>query len=315
VANGKRAVLEIYLPIAEMTIDATWLIVLGLVTGFLSGLFGVGGAFLLTPMLLFMGVPASVAVASQTVQIVAASVSGLQAQWRRGAIDLRMGGVLIAGGFIGSTLGVQVFAWLKRSDNIDVVVALAYVVLLATMGVIMLVESGRVLLRRQSGEIPQRRLHEHYWIHGLPLKMRFPKSRLYISALVPFVVSVAVGIMSAIMGVGGGFIMIPAMIYLLGMPTIVVVGTSLVQVVFVAANVALLQSWQNHTVDIILAGLLIVGAMAGTPLGSRLASRLAGEQLRGLMALLLVAVALTLLIGLVVTPSNVFSLGDAGRAP
>jgi uncharacterized membrane protein YfcA len=289
--------------------------VLGLVTGFLSGLFGVGGAFLLTPMLLFMGVPASVAVASQTVQIVAASVSGLQAQWRRGAIDLRMGGVLIAGGFIGSTLGVQVFAWLKRSDNIDVVVALAYVVLLATMGVIMLVESGRVLLRRQSGEIPQRRLHEHYWIHGLPLKMRFPKSRLYISALVPFVVSVAVGIMSAIMGVGGGFIMIPAMIYLLGMPTIVVVGTSLVQVVFVAANVALLQSWQNHTVDIILAGLLIVGAMAGTPLGSRLASRLAGEQLRGLMALLLVAVALTLLIGLVVTPSNVFSLGDAGRAP
>lgn len=307
--------LEIYLPIAEMTIDATWLIVLGLVTGFLSGLFGVGGAFLLTPILLFMGVPASVAVASQSVQIVASSVSGLQTQWRRGSLDLRMGGVLIAGGLVGSTLGVQIFAWLKKADSIDVVVALAYVVLLGVMGGMMLVESSRVLLRRQRGEDPHRRLHQHYWVHGWPLKLRFPKSRLYISVLVPFLVSLAVGVVSAIMGVGGGFIMVPLMIYLLGMPTLVVVGTSLIQVVFVAANVTVLQSWQNHSVDIILAGLLILGAMVGAPTGSKLATKLKGEQLRGLMALLLIVVAISLLFGLVLTPVQVYSLGDVGRAP
>ena len=306
--------MQIYLPVAELS--ANWLLLLGLGggVGLLSGLFGVGGGFLMTPLLIFIGVPPAIAVGSEAAQIVGASVSGALAHWRRNNVDLRMGLVLLAGGIVGSTLGVQVFALLRKAGQVELIIALAYVVILGAIGSLMLAESVRAMRRqRLTGTTRRGKLHQHTWLHGLPLKMRFPKSKLYISALLPFVVGAFVGLLAALMGVGGGFIMVPAMIYLLGMPTSVVVGTSLFQIVFVTANVTFLQAWQNQTVDMVLAVLLLVGGVVGAQFGARLGQKLRGEQLRGLMALLVLGVALKLAFDLVATPQDAFSLGG-GRA-
>ncbi|MBM3517998.1 MAG: sulfite exporter TauE/SafE family protein, partial [Alphaproteobacteria bacterium] len=218
--------MQIYLPIAEMSVDVFLLFGMGGAVGFLAGMFGVGGGFLMTPILMFMGVPPAVAVASQSAEIVAASVSGVVAHWRRRNVDFKMGVVLLIGGAAGSTVGTFLFRVLRELGHIDVVIALSYVLFLGTIGMIMAVESARTLLRRGTGP-PLRRPARHRWIHGLPLKLRFHRSRLYISAIPPLAIGLIVGVLAAIMGVGGGFIMIPAMIYLLGMPTAVVVGTSL----------------------------------------------------------------------------------------
>ena len=281
---------------------------LGGAVGMLSGIFGVGGGFLMTPLLIFLGVPPAVAVGTEANQIVASSVSGVMAHMRRGNVDFKMGGVLLAGGLTGSTIGVALFALLRELGQIDVVIKLSFIVFLGIIGSLMLIESIRAIMRSRQPGARRGKLHQHNWLHGLPFKMRFRKSKLYISALLPFGVGALVGVLSAIMGVGGGFIMVPAMIYLLGMPTAVVVGTSLFQIIFVTANVTFLQSVQTQTVDIVLAGLLLLGAVIGAQFGTRIGAMLKGEQLRGLLALMVLMVCAKLVYDVVITPEDIYSL-------
>jgi len=302
--------MNIYLPIAEMSVDVFLILGLGGAIGFLSGLFGVGGGFLITPLLIFIGIPPAVAVASATNQIVAASISGALAHMRRGNIDFKIGLVLTAGGFAGSGVGVVIFTLLHRLGQVELLISLSYVVFLGSIGTLMLVESGRTILRQKAGTATRGKLHRHTWLHGLPLKMRFRRSRLYISALVPISIGFLVGILTAIMGVGGGFIMVPAMIYLLGMPTAVVVGTSLFQIIFITANVTFLQATTNQTVDIVLAFLLLTGAVIGAQFGTKVGGRLRGEQLRGLLALMVLAVCAKVAYDLVSAPADLFSISE-----
>ena len=302
--------MEIYLPIAGQSINVFLLLGLGGMAGLLAGMFGVGGGFLATPMLIFVGIPPAVAVASQANQVIANSVSSLQVQWRRGNVDLRMGLVLLLGGIVGSSAGVVLFTYLKLIGQIDFVIAVLYVVMLSTIGGLMSFESLRTYFRqKRHPEAPRGKLHQHYLVHRLPWKMRFYKSKLYISALLPLGLGFLIGILSALLGVGGGFVLVPAMIYLLGMPTSVVIGTSNFQVLFVAANVTFLQSATNGTVDVVLALLLILGGVVGAPIGSRLAAKLPGAVLRGLMAVLILAVAAELLIELLRAPGSPYSIG------
>lgn len=305
--------MQIYLPIAEMSVNVFVILAVGGGIGFLSGLFGAGGGFLLTPLLIFLGVPPAVAVGTGTNQIVASSVSGALAQWRRGNVDLRMGLILILGGLVGSGLGVMLFHWLRRLGHIDLVISGSYVVLLGGIGGLMVTESVRALLRRRagSGAEPMARRHARGWIDRLPLKVRFRRSQLYISALLPALVGIAVGMISAIMGVGGGFVLVPAMIYLLGMPTAVVMGTSLFQIVFVTANATFLHATINHTVDVVLALVLVLGGAIGAQFGVRVGARLKGEHLRALLGLLVLAVAVKLLVDLLLPPAEPFSLAAA----
>src|ERR1700754_2963490 len=256
--------MEIYLPIAEMSVQ--WIVILsmGLVVGFLSGLFGVGGGFLLTPLLVFYGIPSGVAVATTLSHITASSISGAVAQWKKRAIDFKMAGVMMAGGLIGTAVGVWLFAIMRRAGQMDLVVSLTYVPMLGIIGGIMLRESLRTLRARRSGNAPTR-IHpvNHVWIHGLPLKARFRQSRLYISIIPPAMIGFLVGVMSAIMGVGGGFIIIPAMIYLLRIPTNVVLGTSLTQIIGITAVTTILQATSNTAVDLVLALFLVMGGVIG----------------------------------------------------
>ena len=300
--------MQIYLPVAELSVDVFLLLGMGAGVGVLSGLFGVGGGFLMTPLLIFIGIPPAVAVASEANQLVATSVSGVLAHWRRGGVDFKMGMVLLAGGVLGSGLGVWLFKLLRGLGQIDLAISLCYVVFLGIVGALMMAESLRALLRQRKGVARRGKLHRHTWIHGLPLKMRFQKSRLYISAVMPFLIGLLVGLLAAIMGVGGGFIMVPAMIYLLGMPTAMVAGTSLFQILFVVSTVTLLQSAANQTVDVILALLLLAGSVVGVQVGTRLGARLPSEQFRVLLAGLVLAVCIKLLFDLVTTPDDLFSL-------
>jgi len=299
--------MEIYLPIAEVSLDVFVLLALGGAVGFLSGVFGVGGGFLLTPFLIFIGVPPAVAVASSANQLVGASVSGVLAHWKRGNVDFKMGAILLIGGFLGSLLGVWLFGILRRIGQIELVINLCFVILLGTLGALMLVEGTRTLLRRRRLGVPRRKLHQHTWIHGLPLKMRFRRSKLYISALLPLGLGFLIGILSAIMGIGGGFVMVPAMIYLLGMPTLVVPGTSLFQIIFVAATVTVLQAINNRTVDAVLALVLLIGGVLGAQIGTRMGSRLRGDQLRIMLAVLVLAVAVKLAVDMTATPDQLYS--------
>jgi len=261
----------IYLPIAEISMHIGIIFGLGGGVGFLSGLFGVGGGFLMTPLLIFFGVPPAVAVATEANQIVASSVSGVLAHMRRGNVDFKMGGILLIGGVIGSSLGVMLFKYLRDVGQIDLVIKLSYVVFLGIIGGLMLLESVRSILRSRRPGAPRRKLHQHNWLHGLPLKMRFRRSKLYISAILPLAIGAFVGLLAAIMGVGGGFIMVPAMIYLLGMPT-------------------------------------SVGAVIGAQFGTRAGALLRGEQLRGLLALMVLAVCLKLGFELAIRPDDLFSV-------
>jgi uncharacterized membrane protein YfcA len=301
--------MQIYLPIAEMSLDAFLLLGLGGLIGFLSGLFGVGGGFLMTPALIFIGVPPPVAVGTEANQIVASSVSGVLAHWQRRNVDFKMGAVLLVGGLVGSTFGVWLFAVLRSLGQIDLVIKLSYVTFLGVIGSLMFVESLRAMRRRRTAGSSRVKLHKHTWVHGLPFKMRFRRSKLYISALLPLGVGVVVGVLAAIMGVGGGFIMVPAMIYLLGMPTSVVVGTSLFQIIFVTANVTFLQAYANQTVDVVLALLLLTGAVIGAQIGAKAGAKLHGEQLRILLAVMVLGVCAKLGYDLTVTPADLYSLG------
>ena len=304
--------MQIYLPIAEISVDVFLILGLGGLVGFLSGVFGVGGGFLMTPILIFIGVPPAVAVGTEANQIVAASVSGVLAHWSRGNVDFKMGSVLLLGGLAGSSFGVWLFAVLREVGQIDLVILLSYVTFLGIVGTLMFIESVRSLRRSsRAGTAIRGKLHRHTWVHGLPLKMRFRRSKLYISALLPFGVGFVVGVLAAIMGVGGGFIMVPAMIYLLGMPTAVVVGTSLFQIIFVTANVTFLQAYANQTVDVVLAILLLTGGVIGAQVGARVGIKLRGEQLRVLLALMVLAVCGRIAYDLSVTPEDIYSLGMA----
>jgi hypothetical protein len=305
--------MDVYLPIAEMSVNLFLLLGLGGAVGFLSGVFGVGGGFLMTPLLIFIGIPPAVAVGSEASQILASSSSGAIAHARRGNVDFRMGTVLVAGGLIGSAFGVWLFALLRQMGQIDVVISLAYVVFLGTVGALMLMESAHAWFRVRSRRDTFTRRHRHLWLHGLPLKIRFHRSRLYISALMPLSLGFFVGILASIMGVGGGFLMVPAMIYLIGMPTAVVVGTSLFQISFVTAVITFLHAVNNYTVDVILALALIVGGVIGAQFGTSAGARLRGEQLRILLALIVLAVCGKLGYDLVATPADLYSLGVVGH--
>ena len=300
--------MDIYLPIAEISLNLFVLLTLGGAIGFLSGVFGVGGGFLLTPLLIFIGVPPAVAVASSANQLVGASVSGVLAHYRRGNVDFKMGFVLLFGGLAGSVLGIWVFTLLKHLGQIELTISLCYVLLLGTLGSLMMVESARALLRQRKPGGARRKLHQHNWMHGLPLKTRFRKSKLYISALLPTGLGLVVGILSAILGIGGGFLLVPAMIYMLGMPTAMVPGTSLLQIIFVAANVTFLQAYTNRTVDAVLAIVLLVGGVIGAQVGTRFGTKLRGEQLRFLLAALVLAVGAKLAFDLTVRPSDLYAI-------
>ena len=303
--------MQLYLPIAEVSVNAFLILGLGGIVGFLSGMFGVGGGFLITPLLFFIGVPPAVAVATGANQVVASSVSGVLAQLRRKGVDFHMGTVLLLGGFVGSAIGVWVFAWMQRLGQVDLFVQLSYVVFLGLIGAMMFQESLRSLLRsRQSGGAPIRRAHVHSWVHGLPFKMKFRASGLYISVIPPVIVGALVGFLAAIMGVGGGFIMVPAMIYFLGMPTKVVVGTSLFQIIFVTAFTTVMHAVTSQTVDMVLALLLILGGVVGAQIGTRVGTRLKAEQLRILLSLLVLSVSIKIAIGLLIEPDELYSLAS-----
>jgi uncharacterized membrane protein YfcA len=304
--------MNFYLPIAEMSVNIFIFLGMGAAVGFLSGMFGVGGGFLMTPLLIFSGVPSAVAVGTEAAQIVASSVSGAIAQYRRNNVDVKMGVVLLIGGIIGSVIGVEVVKILRQIGQFDLFVSLVYVFFLGSIGTLMLIESIHAMRKARSGKaVSARRPGQHSWIHGLPLKMRFHRSKLYISAIPPLMIGAFVGFLAAIMGVGGGFIMIPAMIYLLRVPTNIVVGTSLFQIVFVTAATTVLHATQNKTVDIVLAMLLMIGGVVGAQFGTIAGEKLKGEQLRFLLAGLVLLVCLRLLYSLLVRPAELYSLGAA----
>ena len=300
--------MQLYLPIAEMSLNILLVIGLGAAVGFLSGMFGVGGGFLMTPFLIFVGVPPTVAVATGANLITASSVSGAIAYWRRGGVDLKMGAMLTAGGAAGSFLGAWLFAYLQSIGQIELAISLVYVLFLGTIGGLMLYESLSALSRRRSGTAPPRRRRRLGWLHALPWKMRFRKSRLYVSAALPLVVGAVVGALAALLGVGGGFIMIPAMIYLIGMPTAVVVGTSLFQIIFVTAIITVLHSVNTQSVDVLLTLLLLLGAVVGAQAGARTGQKLKGEELRALLALIVLGVCARMGWELVATPADLYSI-------
>ena len=303
--------MQIYLPIAEVSVNAFLILGLGGLVGLLSGMFGVGGGFLITPLLFLVGIPPAVAVATSANQIVASSVSGVLAHVKRRTVDFRMGSVLLVGGLAGSAVGVQVFNLLRSAGQVDLFVRLCYVFLLGSVGLMMLVEGVNALRRTRRGAPPQRRRHN--WVHALPLKLKFRASGLYISVLPPLGVGFLVGLLSAVMGVGGGFIMVPAMIYILGMPTKVVIGTSLFQIVFVTAFVTLLHATTNYTVDILLALMLILGGVVGAQIGTVVGMRLRAEQIRILLALLVLAVTFSIALELLLRPAELYSVGIGGE--
>ncbi len=304
--------MQIYLPIAEVSVNAYLLFGLGGVVGVLSGMFGVGGGFLITPLLFFIGIPPTIAVATGANQVVASSVSGVLAHLKRKTVDFRMGTVLLVGGLIGSGAGIWVFNLLQARGQIDLVVQLSYVIFLGLIGLLMFQESWRALRRSRRNTGPVKR-HQHLWLHNLPIKVKFRASGLYISIIPPLLVGVLVGVLAAIMGVGGGFIMVPAMIYLLGMPTKVVIGTSLFQIIFVTAFTTVMHAYTNQSVDMLLALLLVLGGAFGAQLGTRIGARLKAEHLRILLSLLVLAVCAKLGVDLLIEPAELYSLAVRGQ--
>lgn len=304
--------MQIYLPIAEVSVNIFLLVGLGGIVGLLSGMFGVGGGFLITPLLMLVGVPPGVAVATGANQVVASSVSGVLAHMRRKGVDFRMGTVLLVGGLAGSAGGIWLFNLLTRLGQIDLVIQLSYVAMLGSIGLLMFQESLRAMNRaRRNVVTPHRR--QHSWVQGGPFKIKFRASGLYISIIPPLLVGFGVGVMSAIMGVGGGFVMVPAMIYLLGMPGKVVIGTSLFQICFVSAFTTYMHAVTNESVDMVLAVILILGGVVGAQIGTRLGAKLKAEQMRILLAVLVLIVATKLTLDLILQPSELYSLAWSRR--
>ena len=301
--------LGIYLPIAEISVNIFVLFFMGAAVGFLSGMFGVGGGFLITPLLIFYNIPPAVAVATGANQVIASSFSGALSHFKRGTLDVKLGSLLVVGGLVGAAIGIYVFLLLRQLGQLDLIVSLMYVVFLSTVGGLMLYESIQAMRRARAGQLATlKKPGQHNWVHKLPFKMRFRASKIYVSIIPVLVLGGGIGFLSSIMGVGGGFIMVPAMIYLLKVPTNVVIGTSLYQIVFVTAFTTVMQATTNQSVDIVLAMLLMTGGVIGAQYGTRIGQKLRGEQLRALLALLVLAVGLRLAIELFVTPDDVYSV-------
>ncbi|GGE93299.1 sulfite exporter TauE/SafE family protein [Stappia taiwanensis] len=301
--------MQIYLPIAELPVNMFMLFGMGGAVGFLSGLFGIGGGFLLTPLLIFSGIPPAVSVATVTTQVVASSASGVVAYWRRKMIDFKLAIMLLVGGVIGSALGVWLFDMLRSLGQLDLVISLSYVTFLSTIGGLMLVESLRSMARRRSGAVmPARKPGQHNWVHGLPFKMRFRQSRLYVSVIPIVVLGAIIGFLGAVLGIGGGFMMVPALIYLLRVPTNIVIGTSLLQILVTMAAATFLHSVSTHSVDIVLALTLMVGGVIGAQFGARMGQKLRGDQLRLLLALLVLAVGMRFAVNLLIEPEELYSI-------
>jgi len=304
---------QIYLPIAELSMNVFFLVGIGGAVGFLSGLFGVGGGFLLTPLLIFTGVPSPVAVASVTGQVVASTTSGALSYYRRGGIDLHLAAYLVSSSVVGSFLGVSTFAALRALGQLDFVISLCYLLLLGFIGTLMMIESLRAILKRRSGVVVRERMpHQHNWVHGLPWRVRFKRSRLYISVLPVLGIGVCIGFIGALLGIGGGFILVPALVYILRVPGNMVIGTSLLQVVVMMAVTTVLQSVQSQSVDIMLSFCLMVGGTVGAQFGVSAGQYLRGEQLRALLALLVLAVAARFGLTLILPPGDPFSMAIIG---
>ena len=302
----------LYLPIAEVSVNLFVIFGMGGAVGILSGMFGVGGGFLMTPLLIFYGIPPIVAVATEANQIVASSISGAFAHWRRKAVDFKMGTILLLGGIIGSFIGIELFVFLKDLGQIDLIISLSYVILLGAIGTLIFIEGMRSMIAHRNETLVQvKKRKDRTWVHSLPMRVRFKKSGLYISIIPPIVIGLAVGIMASIMGVGGGFIMVPAMIYLLRMPTNVVIGTSLYQIIFVTSLVTVLHAYENQTVDVMLAMILMSGGVVGAQIGAALGHKLKAEQLRFLLGILILAVCAKMLIELAVEPKDIYVITDA----
>lgn len=306
---GLGFALGIYLPIAEISVNVFVLFFMGAAVGFLSGMFGVGGGFLITPLLIFYNIPPAVAVATGANQVIASSFSGALTHFKRGTLDVKLGSLLVIGGVIGAGVGIYVFVLLRELGQLDLIVSLLYVIFLSTVGGLMLYESVQAMRRTRAGQLSNlKKPGQHNWVHRLPFKMRFRASKIYVSIIPVLVLGGAIGFLSSIMGVGGGFIMVPAMIYLLKVPTNVVIGTSLYQIVFVTAFTTVMQATTNQSVDIVLAMLLMTGGVIGAQYGARIGQKLRGEQLRALLAMLVLAVGLRLAIELFVTPDDLYSI-------
>lgn len=301
----------VFLPIAEVSVNILALVGIGGLVGILSGMFGVGGGFLITPLLFLIGIPPGVAVATSANQVVASSFSGLLAHLRRRTVDMKMGYVLLAGGLLGAALGMVIFNFLKQLGQVDLAVQLCYVLFLGVIGALMFIESVNAIRKaRKTGGASMHKRRKRSWVYSLPYKTRFRTSGLYISVLPPMAVGFGVGILSAIMGVGGGFIMVPAMIYILGMPTKVVIGTSLFQIIFVAGFTTVMHAMTNYSVDVVLALFLLTGGVAGAQLGTQIGARLKAEQLRVLLALLVLSVSVKIGFELLLEPTDLFALAE-----
>ncbi|WP_153771045.1 sulfite exporter TauE/SafE family protein [Labrenzia sp. CE80] len=301
--------MQVYLPIAEIPVNMFVIFGMGGAVGFLSGLFGIGGGFLLTPLLIFSGIPPAVSVATVTTQVVASSASAVVTYWRRKAIDLKLATMLLIGGVLGSLLGVILFDVLQSVGQLDLVISLAYVTFLGAIGSLMLIESVRAIRRRKSGaRVTARRPGQHNWIHGLPFKMRFRQSKLYVSVLPILALGGIIGFLGTVLGIGGGFMMVPALIYLLRVPTNIVIGTSLLQIMFTMAAATIFHSIGTQTVDIVLALTLMIGGVIGAQFGARMGQNLRGDQLRLLLALLVLLVGMRFAIDLLLTPEDFYSI-------
>ena len=284
--------MEVYLPIVEVQINVILILFVSYIIGFLSGLFGVGGGFLMTPFLIFMGIPPIYAVANEANNILASSTSGTLTHWFKKTMDLKMGWMIIGGGLFGTGMGMLTFSYFKNIDKIDIVITLAYMYVLAIIGSFMLRDGIMEIDRIKKKVIIKKKLHTHYWIHGLPFRTRFKSSKLYESALVPILLGVVVGFVAAIMGVGGAFLMVPAMIYLIGMPTKLVPGTSLFVTIFVTGFVVVAHAFAYNTIDLILVMILITGSIAGVQTGQKIGQKLQGSELKTLLALLMLSIGI-----------------------
>jgi uncharacterized membrane protein YfcA len=301
--------MDVYLPIAGLSVNALVIVGLGLLVGLLSGMFGVGGGFLTTPLLIFYGIPPAVAVASASTQVTGASVSGALAHYRRGGVDLHMGAVLVVGGIAGAGIGGVLFRLLQALGQIDTVIALTYVVLLGSIGGMMANEAARSIWAIRKGLVPRRSSRRHNpLIAMLPLRWRFYRSGLYISPLAPLLLGMATGVLTVLLGVGGGFVIVPAMIYLLGMAANVVVGTSLFQILFVTAATTMIHATTTRAVDIVLGLLLLIGSVVGAQLGARFAQRMKPEYLRLALAVIVLLVAIRMGIGLTIRPGEIYTV-------
>jgi uncharacterized membrane protein YfcA len=300
---------EIYLPIADLPVNIFLVLAMGLAVGFISGMFGIGGGFLMTPLLIFIGVSPAVAVATVSSHIAASSMSGAVSYWRRRALDLALALMLLAGGIIGTVAGVWLFTLLRSVGQLDITIGVSYVLLLGSVGGMMVIEGVRAILRAHQGKPVQlRHPGSHTWVHGLPLKIRFKESRIYISAIPVVAIGLTMGFVGAIMGIGGGFLLVPMLIYLLRVPTNVVIGTSMVLTLITMASATILHAATNHLVDAVLALILMVGGVIGAQFGARAGQKMRSERLRLLLGVLVLAVGLRFAFDLILKPEDVFSI-------